>query len=262
MKALLRSGDWLTGLLILSMPIALVFFLGSQMAYGQVQRQFAAYAAQPEYTDLAALQTLPAGTTILLRGQIADPATVTSLLPDATTTEPAGPLLVYQERPLDGREVRYLEEFPLIFPALALTLADGPVVVQPSQENPPTISHELQRVTVADRAFTGFQMGDTITVQGQWQPATPDQPLPFLAEVTGIAGVAKATLQAEVQAALQKVRLARDGLGLLTLAGIVLLVIRLYRYRRNPPPQPEPFTTGEGDMRAWQATTNETVPSI
>ncbi|MCE7989459.1 MAG: hypothetical protein DYG89_50550 [Caldilinea sp. CFX5] len=261
MKALLRRGDWLTGLLILSMPITLVFFLGSQMAYGQVQRQFVSYAALPEYTSLAEVQALPAGATILLRGQIADPATVTSLLPEAAPVAPTEPLLVYQERPLDGREVRYLEEFPLIFPALALTLADGVVGVQPSQEGAPTISHELQRITVDDRAFTGFQVGDTITVQGKWQPAA-EQSLPLLVEVTGIAGVAKAALQTEVQAALQKVKLVRDGLGLLALAGMVLLGIRLYRYRRNPPPQPEPFTTDEGAARTWQTATNETAPSI
>lgn len=263
MKRLLRKSDWLTGLLILSMPIALVFFLGSQMAYGEVQRHYTTYAALPEYTSAAELQTLAAGTTILLRGQIADPATLAPLLPAAAVEQPTGPLLVYQERPLEGREVRYLEEFPLIFPPLALTLAGGTIIVQPSATNAPTISHERQRVAIADREFTGFQVGDTITVQGKWQPATAEQSLPRLVDVTGIAGVEKAALQAEVQAALQKVRLARDGLGLLTLAGIVLLVIRLYRQRRHLQPALQAGQLGEEqeETKEWRPPTTETAPT-
>ena len=73
MKALLRRGGWLTGMLILSMPMFLIFFLGSQMAYGEVQRRYETYAIIPEYTSVTQMQALTAGATVLLRGRIAKP---------------------------------------------------------------------------------------------------------------------------------------------------------------------------------------------
>lgn len=263
MKKLLHRIDWLTGLLIFAMPICLVFFLGVQMASSEVQSEYESYAALVEYTSVANLQPVAAGSTVLLRGAIVDPATVAALPPQPTTEQAAGALLIYQERPLDGREVRYLEEFPLIFPAVALKLADGNIIgVQPSEDGTRTISHEAHRVTLADRAFTGFQIGDTITVQGKWQPMSADRPLPFVVEVTGISGADKAALQAEVQAGLQKVSLSRDGLGLLTLAGIVLLVFRVYRQRRNPPTDPMEQLSAEGEeSQTWRPPTTETVPT-
>lgn len=261
----LAGSNWLTGLLILSMPISLVFFLGSQMAYGQVQRRYATYATLPEYTQLAELERLPGGTTVLLRGQLADPgalATGASAAPRAT--DPAsGALLIYQERPLAGREVRYLEEFPLVFPALALTLADGTLVIEPSPAGVGAISHELHHLAVADREFTGFQAGDMVTVQGKWQPATAEQAEPRLGEVTGVAGVTKADLQADVQTALGKVRLARDGLGLLTLVSIILLISQIYRQRRRPAETASVQQT-DGEQEAanqWPLPTSETVPT-
>lgn len=258
MKKLLSGSKGLMGLLILSMPISLVFFLGSQMAYGQVQRRYTTYVALSEYTQLAELQALPAGTTILLRGDLAGP-----VAGSITTNSAAGPLLIYQERPLAGREVRYLEEFPLVLPPLALTLPDGALVIEPSQESERTISHELHRLTVADREFTGFQAGDTITVQGKWHPATADQVRPRLGDVTGVAGVSKAVLQAEVQRALQKVRLARDGLGLLTLISIVLLVWQVYRQRQHPAvtATAEQTTATTEETQQWHPPTTETVPT-
>lgn len=263
MKALLRRGGWLTGMLILSMPMFLIFFLGSQMAYGEVQRRYETYASIPEYTSVTQMQALTAGATVLLRGRIAKPGVLESLPPSQAPAAATGPLLIYQERPLDGREVRYLEEFPLVLPAFALTLADGTIGVQPSQESERAIAHEVHRITRVDREFTGFQVGDTITVQGQWQPATADQAQPLVVNVTGIAGVEKAVLLAEVQAALQQVRRARDGLGLLTLVSIMFLVIQLYRQRKNPPPahqEGQPGTTQE-ESPAWHPPTTEAVPT-
>lgn len=259
MKAFLRRSDWVTSLLIFAMPITLVFFLGVQMAYSEVQSEVASYAALTEYTNLAALQAVAPGSTILLRGQLAES---TALLPAQPAADAAGPLLIYQERPRQGREVRFMEEFPLVFPPVVLMLADGTINVQSNAESARAISHELHHLTLADREFTGFQVGDMITLQGKWQPLTSGQPLPFVVDVTGISGFAKTALQAEVQAGLQKVRLAKDGLGLLTLAGIVLLGIRLYRQRRQPPTG----LTGLGDEaeeegKEWRPPTTETVPT-
>lgn len=259
MKALIRRSDWLTSLLIFAMPIALVFYLGVQMAYSEVNSEVTSYAALTEYTSLAELQALPPGTTILLRGQLADPG---ALLPgQPTADESANPLLIYQERPLDGREVRFLEEFPLIFPPVVLTLADGNIGVQASQDGTRTISHELHHLSLADRAFTGFQVGDIITIQGKWQPLTTDQTLPLIVNVTGISGFAKAALQAEVQAGLQKVQLAKDGLGLLTVAGIVLLAVRLYRQRRRSTQPMGLLSEEQEEAKEWRPPTTETVPT-
>lgn len=264
MKQLLRRGGWLTGLLIFSMPIALVFYLGVQMAYSEVQSEAESYAALAEYTKMAELQSLPAGATILLRGQIAELASSQARLPAASTEAeaPVGPLLIYQERPLDGREVRFLEEFPLVFPAITVQLADGNVVVESNADDARTISHELHEITIDDRKFTGFQAGDTIMVQGKWQPTTAGQRLPMIVEVTGVSGADKAALQAEVQAGLQKVRLAKDGLGLLTLAGFVLLIIRVYRQRKNPPSSQDEEQASDalGDLE-WHPPTSKTVPT-
>ncbi|MEZ4660576.1 MAG: hypothetical protein R2911_23720 [Caldilineaceae bacterium] len=164
-------------------------------------------------------------------------------------------MLIFQERPRDGREVRYLEEFPLNLPEFTLQLADGVVIVQPSTENAAAISHELHSTAIEDRTFTGFRVGDVVTVQGKWQPAA-GQSTPLLVDVTGISGADEATLLAEVQAGLQKVRLAKDGLGLLTLLSIVLLVMQLYRQRKGG-------SAGRGDNQEgpeeWRQTT-ETAP--
>ena len=250
----MRKINWLTGALILTMPISLIFFLGSQMAYGQVQRRYETYAAVPQISSVAALQAQPVGETVLLRGAIASSATATNSATDSASAS-AGPLLIYQERPRDGREVRYLEEFPLVLPPFTLHLSDGDVNIQPSAENAAAISHELHSTAIDDREFTGFQVGDVVTVQGKWQLAD-GQASPQLVEVTGVSGTDEAALLAEVQAGMQKVRLARDGLGLLTLISIALLAMQLYRQRQSA-------STGRADKQEetdeWRQTT-ETAP--
>ncbi|MEZ4713084.1 MAG: hypothetical protein R3A44_38195 [Caldilineaceae bacterium] len=220
----MRKVNWLTGALILTMPISLIFYLGVQMAYGQVQRRYESYAATPQIGSVTALLAQPVGETVLLRGEIAA---------SASSAGATAPLLIFQERPRDGREVRYLEEFSLNLPEFALRLSDGVVTIQPSAENAAAISHELHSTPMDDRTFTGFQVGDVVTVQGKWQPAPDAQSAPRLIDVTGVSGADEATLLAEVQAGMQKVRLARDGLGLLTLASIVLLVVQLYLQRKS-----------------------------
>ena len=250
----MRKINWLTGALILTMPISLIFFLGSQMAYGQVQRRYETYAAVPQISSVAALQAQPVGETVLLRGAIASSATATNSATDSASAS-AGPLLIYQERPRDGREVRYLEEFPLVLPPFTLHLSDGDVNIQPSAENAAAISHELHSTAIDDREFTGFQVGDVVTVQGKWQLAD-GQAIPQLVEVTGVSGTDEAALLAEVQAGMQMVRLARDGLGLLTLISIALLAMQLYRQRQSA-------STGRADKQEetdeWRQTT-ETAP--
>lgn len=246
MKRLLRN-HWFTSLLMITMPFALFYWLSSQMAYGQVQREYTIYAAMPEVTSLAALQTTAAGELRFVRGAIQP------LTPDATIGQP-GALLIYQERPRAGREVRFGEEFPLVLPAFALVLTDGLVVVDPNQDPAlRQISHELHQTASGDRSFTGFQAGDIVSVQGKWQPASGTDAAKLL-EANGVFGVEKGALLAEVQAAMQTVSHVQNGLGLLTLVGSLLLIFQFYRQRRL-------YTPGEAS-EPWQLPTAEKVTPI
>lgn len=252
----MKNNNWLTGLLILTMPISLIYFLGSQMANGQVQRRYETYSAIPEHASVAQLRAQSEGDTVLLRGQIVA----------LDGTQSAGPLHIYQERPLDGREVRFREEFPQVVPEFALALIDGRVVVQPAGEGERTISHETHRVSVGDRELTGFQIGDTVTVQGKWQPTGEGREIRQVLTVTGISGVEKAVLLAEVQASLEQVRLVRNSLGLLTLVSVVLLVAQLYRRRQTRlQTQSDECIAEQHDVqeekRAWHLPTTETEPT-
>lgn len=220
MPKLVGKINWVTGLLIFSMPVMLVFFLGSQMAYSQVKSQFETYQNIPEATRLADLKSIPAGQVVMLRGQIA-----------ASSMSAAGSeLLIFRQRPGEGREVRFGEEFNLIFPEFGLQLPDGLVKISPSLTRERIIQHELHTVSSGEDKLTGFRPGDNVTVQGEWQPATTT-----LFEVTGITGADKPSLMAEWQEAFQKVGWVRNGLGLLTLLGLILLVVRLRQARINPP---------------------------
>lgn len=253
--------NWITGSLILTMPISLIFFLGSQMAYGQVQRRFVDYTERLEYSTLAELQTTAANETVMVRGQLLEPV----------VEQPEMPLLVYQERPLDGREVRFREEFELVFPEVVLALSDGEITIQPETVEERAISHEAHSVVAGDRELTGFQAGDIITVQGKWQPASDGNTTPTLTAVTGISGAEKALLLADVQSALQQVGRARNALGLLTLVSMLLLVVQLIFRRRNPPTDlPNDSDGSSADQREenfkddneWHQTTTESVPTI
>jgi hypothetical protein len=219
MLKLVGKINWVTGLLIFFMPVTLVFFLGSQMAYSQVKSQFEAYQNIPEVTRLADLKSIPAGQVVMLRGQI----TVASM-------SAAGPeLLIFQRRPAEGREVRFGEEFNLVFPEFGLQLPDGLVKISPSLTRERIIQHELHTVNSGEDRLIGFRPGDIVTVQGEWQPATAT-----LFEVTGITGVNKAGLMAEWQEAFQKVGWVRDSLGFLTLLGLILLLVRLRQAKTRP----------------------------
>lgn len=216
---LIGKNGWLTGLLIFSMPILLVFFLGSQMAYSQVNSQFETYQNIPEVTSLAQLDRIAPEQVVMVRGQIAESAPT---LPDLD-------LVVFQQRPTGNREVRFGEEFNLIFPDFEMILSDGQIRINPSLTRAQVIQHELHSVSQGDLTLTGFRPGDLVTVQGEWQPDTAT-----LREVTGITGADKASLIAEWQDSFKLVGWARDGLGLLTLVSLVLLVVRVRQSRTEP----------------------------
>ena len=262
MKRFLQGSNWLIGALILTMPISLIYFLGSQMAYSQVQNRYEVYAEIPEYTSITELQSLEDGQAVMLRGKIAVP-TEEQLLAAASQSTAIGPesqLFIFQERPLDGREVRFREGFPLIFPEFTLTLLDGDILIAPRPNSEYTISHELHRTTWDDREFTGFQAGDTITVQGLWRAETDSQSIPLRLEVTGISGIEKAALLAEVQAALKQVSQGRLWLGLLTLVSMILLVAELIRRRKRQPPNQKSDHDNPEREKEWQPPI-ETVPT-
>ena len=211
------------------MPVLLIFFLGSQMAYGQVKSKFKAYEAIPIANSLVALTEISMGEAVLVQGQISE----VLLNEETTPTQQVGndDLIVYQERPTDGREVRFREEFPLIFPEFVMTLADGSLItIIPSITREHVIQSELHAVPIGDRTLTGFRLGDTVTVQGEWQPTTSST-LPALVDVTGISGADRATLIAEWEAAFNKVSLLRNVLGFFTLISVIAFVVEFRRFK-------------------------------
>lgn len=223
-KALQNSG-WLTGSLILVTPLMLFFFLASQMAYSQVQSRFADYQNIAEVTQAADMAGLAAEETVLVRGAISE-ATCQLTAPSLCDHQATGGLIVYRERPAEGREVRFQEEFGQFFPSFIVDLADGQVTVVPSSDPEYIIRDEPHSVLVGDRELTGFKVGDAVLVQGQWQPGSS----PTLLEVTGISAGNKQSLMAEFEAGFQAVRWARNIFGGLTLLGIILLIVRRRRF--------------------------------
>ena len=212
---------WLTMIVIILMPILLTFYLGTQMGYRQVADSIEAYRQIPEITKLVDLTTLPAGEIVMLHGQISTAA----LSPNM----PESDLIIYQERPAEGREVRFQEEFSLIFSDFNLVLSDGSLAAIPSQTRELTIQHELHQQPIGDRVRTGFQAGDMVTVQGQWQP----DPVPALVDVTGVTGGDRATLLTEWETAMRQTRLMRDTLGSLSVLAIVIFIGQMRRLRQT-----------------------------
>ncbi len=244
MLRFIRGSNRLSGLMILSFPFFLVFFLGSQMGYGQAQKQFEAYQAIPEITQLADLADVQAGDIVMLRGVVASGETLYTDLD----------LLVFQERPLDGREVRFQEEFPLVFPEIELELQDGRLAIQPSTERQHIIIAEPHSVTKGDRTFTGFRPGDIVTVQGEWSPSTNTTSTPMLLDVTGIAGTDKNGVLSTFAEGFDQVTRIRNILGALTFLSLTLAIIQ---WRRN-----KPQADGSEEEEAWQdQTKNEMIPT-
>lgn len=227
MLRVFKKSGWLTGLLIFFMPILLIFFLASLMGYSQVNSKFEAYQSIPEITSVAALEGQPATEIVMVRGQIA--AETCELI--ICNSDATGELIVYRERPAEGRAVRFREEFDQIFPPLVLSLSDGNVIVQPSKIRELIILQEPHAVPSGDLLLTGFRVGDTVTIQGEWQ-ARPDV-TPTLIDVTGITSGDKQSLIAEWETAFWQVSWARNILGLLTGLGIILLIVQLRRSRNQ-----------------------------
>lgn len=229
-----HKNGWLTAILLLLTPITLIFFIGIQSALGEVKSQFEDYQNIPQVTQLGELNKLSADTVVLVRGQIED----------SNTSD----ILIYQERPTPGRETTYEELFAQVFPQFKLTLPDGSLLALPSTTRDRVIQHELHSLPVGDRIRDGFKDGDTVMVMGQWQPGAS----PGLIEVTGITSLDKAQYLSEWRADFQKIEWLRDGLGLFTVIGIIVLVLQWRRTKTTPPTAKD---------EAWPAQTNETAPT-
>ncbi|ETW94804.1 MAG: hypothetical protein ETSY1_33275 [Candidatus Entotheonella factor] len=201
---------------MLAMPLVWIAFLGTQMALQQVERKSATYREMPEISRVAVLQDLPPNTSVMLRGRIAAPAV-------------SDGLIVYQERPAEGREVRFREVFEAHFPAIELALSDGRVRVIPRPESDYIIRHAHHTVTIGDRQRSGFRPGDVVTVQGLWQP----ERLPVLTEATGMTGIDKASLLAEWQRAIRNVTWVSRLTGVLSILGLGIIILRVWQWRTS-----------------------------
>lgn len=217
-----RRFGTLTSLFIFAMPIFWIMFLGGMMARGQVKGEFTTYQAIQEYTRLNTLNSVPQDQVVMLRGKIVD----------GPSPDYANGLIIFQERPLNGRELRFQEEFPLVFPPITLALADGTIQIEAAEGR--VIAHETQRVEdkARDREYTGFRAGDEVTVQGKWQAQAK------LKEATGITSQSRAAIMAEGQYALDRLDTICTVLGVLSVIPLVLLVVQLLRVRLKAQSKP------------------------
>lgn len=218
MLAFIRKSNWLMGALVFFMPILLVFFLGSQMAYSQVKGQFETTQTIPEFTRLSELLDIPDGQVVMLRGRIA-PESCRWVICQTDSD-----LIIFKERPAGGREVRFREEFPQHFPKFVMSLPDGQVAILPSSTREHIIQDELHISIAGDRERVGFRVGDVVMVQGRWESRSL-----LLRETTGITSLNKQQFIHEWQTAFQKVSWARNGLGLLTLFSLALGIVQFRR---------------------------------
>ena len=124
-KSRFKQG-WLTITLIFLVPILFIFFLGSQMAYSQVNSRFERYRNIPEASRVSDLEAMATGQVVMLRGKISQ------AVGQQDVAQASSDLLIFQVRPADGREVRFQEEFPLIFPDFVMELSDGAITIHPS----------------------------------------------------------------------------------------------------------------------------------
>jgi hypothetical protein len=216
----LRKG--LSSVLMMAMPLLFMVFLGSQMALKQVGHKLASYRDMPEITAISVLKRLPPDTEVLLRGRLLSAVT------DVPELE-AKNLIVYQEHPANGREVRFQEVFNPFFPALEIALSDGRVRMTPLPESANVIQHPHHSVTIGDRQRSGFRRGDLVTVQGRWQ--RDRVAMPVVTGVTGISGIDKASLLSEWQAAICNVKRVSFLAGLLSALGLVRLILRVRQWR-------------------------------
>ncbi len=228
MKIMMSQWHRTTGFWVMTTPLLLIVFLGTQMATRQVSRRFETYRAIPEITHLATLTRLPPTQLIMLRGRISPASCQVSACDTDPTTDD---LIIYREGPAEGRELRFRESFGQHFSSMVLDLPDGSVHISPSLTRTHILQAVRHTVTDGDRQRHGFRLGDEVTVQGQWQP-TSTQP-PILSEVTGVTGLAKTELLQDWQSALRKVRWASLVSGLLTGFGALTVATRTVRQRAS-----------------------------
>lgn len=226
MLKFLRQSNWLTGIASLIMPFLLFIFLTSQMAITQANARLDTYLSQDiaEYTSLASLDSVPSEQVVMLRGKIS-----ANTPPGQNPADPN--LVIYQTRPAGGREIRYQEKFPLIFPEVVLDLSDGQIAVFPNMGEERIIQNELHTVTDGDRDLTGFRIGDTITVQGKWYPNKNTQAHPVLRDTTGVTSVSRGELLADWQSRFELIKLIRNIFGVLSLISIIFIGIQYRKYR-------------------------------
>jgi hypothetical protein len=225
MKAAARQSRKWNSLFMIGLPLIFMVFLGSQMALRQVSRKSAVYQEIPEITQAAALRRLPSGTKVMLRGRLVRDVCLAST---CGTDSPEPNLIVYQERPADGRAVRFQEVFDQHFPAMELAMSDGRVQIVPRPESAYIMQHAPHVVATGDRQRIGFRPGDMVTVQGRWQP-NQAAALPMLTDVTGIMGIDRAALFAAWHSAVRQVTWVSYITGLLSVAGLLTLVLRVWK---------------------------------
>lgn len=238
-----RSRQGLDSVLMIAVPLIFIVFLGSQMALQQVVRKSATYMDMPEITQVAVLKSLPPNTDVMLRGRLV------AVVTDAPDPE-ANDLIVYQERPADGREVRFREVFNQHFPTIEMALSDGRVRMIPRPESAYVIQHARHVVTMGDRQRSGFRLGDVVTVQGRWQPE--QAALPVVTGVTGMTGIDKAALLSEWQLAIHDVKRVSLLAGLLSIWGIVMLILRVRQWRASRRAE---------ETKTWAHRTTKDVPA-
>jgi hypothetical protein len=217
-----KQTGWFAGALIVLMPVLVIFLLGVQVAHGQVRARLEVYQAIPEIETLADLQVVEPKQIIIVHGQLAP-----------LENRQPNDLLVFQERPTDGREVRFQEEFPLVFPALTITLPDGELSIEPGEAEERTIQGELHSFPLGDRTLTGFRAGDAVNIQGRWEP-------PILSEASNITSIRHSAVIAELESRLAIVAWVRNGLGLITLVSVVLFVRAARQAKLAPPAEEAP----------------------
>ena len=213
-RGLNRSG-WNTALLI-ALPLMVMVFLGSQMALKQVASKSSVYVDMPEITQIAALRRLPPGADVMLRGRI------------VAADDAGSDLVIYQERPADGRAVRFREVFDQRFPAMELALADGRARVRPRPESKYIMRHAPHLITVGDRQQSGFRAGDVVTVQGRLQ--LDQDGVPMVVDVAGVNGRNKAELLSEWQEATRQVTWVSRVAGLLSALGLLVVILRMRQW--------------------------------
>ena len=236
--------------LTLLMPLFLIALFSTQMAIGQMRSKADAILAIPEYRSLAEVSKLKDAEDVILRGRLIGCAEAGNCAEQAAALaglQVPGPegLLVYQVRPAEDRSARFREEFPLIFPSIVLELEDGgQIEVLPrAGGTEKLIYHEPRSLESEDFTFTGFQVGDELSVQGLWpgsqadamelNDATSSSERPQLREASGVSGLSKVEQDSEALSALSRVERWRNVSAVFALLGAIFGLLQVLLRRRE-----------------------------